>query len=291
MRRIAWKQVFTGPTVAAAAVLAVGLAVLLGAVQGLGMTLRKAAVEPGTPMYLLDEALGAYRKAGDVKLSRAFVDEMGTERYVFRTYRKPGEPGKAVRLLLAYHTGVPDATPHIARRLFSLSGARGAVADRRTLELPAYRVEAATRRKLSAAADDREVNGPAPGFGPAGGLRVPVTLMRGNVAGVAGGSGSGAGAGASGDGPVAGYLFVANGRLTERVAAVRRRVSDLRADRAYWCRIEIVPGQMRGERFHARRQLDEAWPAIERFLREALPGIMAMLPDWEGPGRAPGGGR
>jgi hypothetical protein len=269
-----WNRVFTGPTLAALALLGAGAVGLLAAVQGLGLTLMKRPAPPARPIYLLSENLGAYHTTESLRLSGALADELGTDRYAFRTYRRPDDETSAVRLLLAYQTGEPDAVPHVPRRLFALGGARGDIVDQRRFDLPGHRLGTSARRKLAAPIEgDEDGNADAGDANGSGGdtaaadLRVPIALMRAR-------SPDGSGRPALG-----GVLFIVNGRLTADPAEVQRRVSDLRTRRAYWCRIELVPGGSRNERTRGPEAIEAAGAAVECFLRDALPDIIDMLPD------------
>ena len=59
----------------------------------------------------------------DVVLDTAQVEELGTDRYLNRTYARDGHPDNGwIALHIAYYTGMIDAVPHIPDRCYEGAG-------------------------------------------------------------------------------------------------------------------------------------------------------------------------
>lgn len=265
-KRTELRRALNGPTIAAASVLLAGLLGLHGASWALGWNLRKAEQPLERPLYLFPEELGPFEKVGEQTLSHALVDELGTKRYLTRTYRdseaEPGARADAVQLHMAYYSGWADATPHVPTRLFVLDGKAGRPLGRRQLSLRPERSGEEDRADAAAGADgEREEPAAAPGE------TVTVRLMRVKGARRARG--------------LVGVLHIVNGRYTAEAEEVQRRVSDLRRRRAYWMTIELMPGMYRRERFRRIDDPDRATRLLERFAAHALPAVWAVLPEME----------
>jgi hypothetical protein len=111
----------------AAGVLAAAIVLLWASVLALGLHVVKRDVPLRRPLYLLGDKLGPYVKVSDETLSHDVVDEIGTPRYILSNYRESyGTTGdiSSVRFHVAYHSGEPDAKPHVSDRSFVLGAIR-----------------------------------------------------------------------------------------------------------------------------------------------------------------------
>ncbi|HZW06241.1 MAG TPA: exosortase/archaeosortase family protein, partial [Phycisphaerales bacterium] len=103
---------------------------LTAALQVLGIYLKKQEIQaPGNrTVAAIPKETESWIASGDTdaKLSKEFVDELGTSNFLMRVYQqKNAQPGKnraAVQLHLAYYTGMVDTVPHVPDRCMTAGG-------------------------------------------------------------------------------------------------------------------------------------------------------------------------
>jgi exosortase len=212
---------------------------------------------------------GDYRFVEDQFLPPEVIDELGTEDYLSRTYEDlsvpRGEPGRLIRLHVAYYTGTVDTVPHVPDRCFVGGGAEHKGLSYRSLPLDpdvfAPRDDGdgyTARAKLDPPGQagsylgtditvpDRDVEVSHFTFGPASRSDLDHHVM---------------------------YFFAANGQFMASPNAVRFQGFDIRDEHSYYCKIEVM---ILGE-----SDPDRAAERTAKLLDVFLPEIMACLPDWE----------
>lgn len=264
-----WRQLFTPPTAAAAAVLLVGVLGLQTATAKLGVILRKQPVPLRQELDLVSEKFGSYELLMAEGMSHDMENSLGTKQYISWVFRdkslNPDEPGAAVRLHVAYYTGTADTIPHVPELCYVASGVEAL--DSRQIEI---------RLNLNGAAGE-DVTAPT-----AGGQTVtvpnstvPMHLFTFRAR--------------SDQDPISVfYFFVANGHLFGSKQGVRMSAINIRDRYAYYCKIELMPGRLQPHPETGRltfaggvSEQPKAILAVEKFLSAAFPEILLCLPDWK----------
>ncbi|MEM6333511.1 MAG: exosortase/archaeosortase family protein [Planctomycetota bacterium] len=215
-------------------------------------------------LFMLPNQVGAWEMVRDEPaLSKDIIDELGTEDYLTRIYAdtqaEPNAPGAFVSLHMAYYTGTPDTVPHVPERCF-VGGGFLAVASPDVvpvaLDSPMYFTETlddgTSRVVAPSALAKQEVTLPAKNFDVTlfqwqGGPEEPVSTVI--------------------------YFFIANNRALATPDAVRAHGFSIQEKYSYYHKVEM--------RWHRVADPDEAVRLTENFLADALPEIMACLPDWQ----------
>ncbi|MEM9413872.1 MAG: exosortase/archaeosortase family protein [Planctomycetota bacterium] len=161
------------------------------------------------------------------------------------------EPGEVVVLHIAYYTGIVDTVPHVPDKCWVVAG--GTVAYRGqhqiSLEGDHYRQDPESDGLIARSAYGYDV-------------RIPQDEI--DMIVFAADSENGARVAAT-------YFFIANGQCMASSHKVRFSFN-LRDRYAYYCKVEVrFPGINDPKLLEARAQ---------DFLRDAMPQVMAMLPDW-----------
>ncbi len=212
---------------------------------------------------------GDYTFLEDQKLPPEIVDELGTEDYLSRTYEDlsvpAGQPGRYVRLHVAYYTGLVDTVPHVPDRCFVVGGAQHKGLHAEVLALdPALVTERENGPGFTAYAqidprDQRDT-----------GVGTTVTLPERDIDAVR--FTFGPEQTSDTDRHVI-YFFAANGKYLASPNAVRAQGFDIRDTHSYYCKVEVM---ILGE-----TDPDKVVAGTTKLLNTFLPEIMACLPDWE----------
>lgn len=238
-----------------------------GAKQKLKLAFQKLPVEPRLPMLTLPEKIGPWVQASvDRRENPDFEHELGTERYVFRTYvdtrKLPDAERKAfidgtiedrakslanagakipaeasVRFALTYYTGSADTVPHVPERCFAADGWRP--------DNP---------RVVSWAILPGEDGKPKP-------TDVRMMSFENQI-----------GARKTQRQQVCYFFQVNGGYEQDPIFGVRKKLQNLFERHAYFAKIEMVM---------SLPEDSAAEPVMTDFLVHAMPEIERLLPDWQ----------
>lgn len=240
-----------------AGVLFAGVLGLGGVLEANGVVLHKESLKLREQFFNMPAKMGAWTEVyTDKPLSAEIVETLGTTLYLGRVYKRDASPGQtpaAVRLHVAYYTGTPDTVPHVPDRCMVAGGATpiGLGLTPMSLRGPQYRQTqegAVARSRLTR----RDVHIPATDFNATmfsfANPRDPDRTS--SVV----------------------YFFSANGRYLATPDEVRLHGFDPRDRYAYYCKVEVMPLDVSDPA--------EAKAVVSSFLSDAMPEIMACLPDW-----------
>ena len=232
-----------------------------GVIASTRAVMFKEPIELRHQLFELPTEVGSWsllRK--DPPLPDEVVKELGTENYISMIYEnmdlEEHEPGRFVRLHVAYYTGMIDTAPHVPERCFVGGGISQLGSDITTLDL-----------NYAGARPDPESDGllVPTRLGPPEDARLPgeeVGVRRVTFA--------------DPQNPASRfhvmYFFVANGGFMATAEAVRVRGFNMTDRYSYYCKVEAqVLGADDAEVARAR---------VESLLTPMLPEIMTCLPDW-----------
>jgi len=181
-------------------------------------------------------------------------EALGTDIYISRIYQDmtwpETEPGALMRLHVAYYTGTVDTVPHVPQRCYVAGGAQPVDESIPTIELSGSSFVNTGDRWLAVGQLDREgTTIPSP--------NVPMTQF--------------AFRGGGGTSNVL-YTFVANGQFLPTSKDVRLEAFSLSDRYSYYCKVEVLCVGVEDQQLAQQR--------VAAFLSDALPEIMACLPDW-----------
>ncbi len=214
-----------------------------------------------------DDAI-AWEQAGtDERLSKEAAEELGTDNYITRWFRRTteqeGDTEHLLQIHCAYYTGMVDTVPHVPERCMIGGGLTyngetelvpvpidmsrliedpDADPETETVTLMGRSNERQSRVRLPLGVDN---------------LTLRVTPFRDQ---------------AKDRTLVAGYFFIANGRVLASANDVRLYAFDLTADYAYYAKIQFLSPTA-----ESPEQLAEL---AAELLDELFPEIMLRLPDW-----------
>lgn len=262
------------------------LALLLGAgvgfrytVSALKIYLRKLPIESELRLGSISPATPTWVRVIDKVEKAEMLEELGTNNYLTRYWIRTADQGKAGVPLLemhaAYYTGMIDTVPHIPERCLVGGGftiASGTRSLPLRIDLDGWSPEPAaegeeivysrpsyvTREAIQPDGSVRKV-----------GIRPRVRLPRGiehlELRATQFTEPQ------SGRTIWAGYFFLANGGVARNAEDVRRLAFDLRADYAYYLKVQFSGGYATAEALVADAQ---------SLLNELLPELMLCVPDW-----------
>lgn len=242
----------------------------------------KEPAPPREPFSTIPTTLGVWKAVtSDTMLSEEMVEALGTNIYLDRVYAIDGNPKKGLlQLHMAYYTGLIDRVPHVPERCFVAGG---------------FEPIGSSQVRALAIDDEgwRPDNGPVnvatgipyafatvvdPISRRASDVRMPIGEPEITVVEF--------------QDPakpdrrlIAGYFFIANGRLTPRAGDVRALSYSLTERYAYFCKVQITR-----QYFEEDGRVDDYDAHVSDFLKELLPHLMHRLPDWseyEARSRAP----
>lgn len=267
-----------------AAALAILIAGAIGfrlLVAQLNIHLMKEPVELRRPLDTIPTRLGRWERVGsDSVFDDTIIEELGTRRYLDRTYAVDGDPKKGVvHVHVAYYTGTIDAVPHIPERCWAVGGLE-LTRNSEGVEMAIDR--SAWRPRGGRAGDPYMV---ASVTDPITADIDEVTMPRGDIAMTT----------IEFQNPkqpeirqVGGYFFLANGATARTSYDVRSLAFNLTDRYAYYCKVQLTKsGTVKG----ADESLMEPFREdAEELLTELIPPLMRCLPDWPSWESADGGG-
>jgi hypothetical protein len=257
---------------------------LHAAIGALGIYLKKLPIEADRTMVQVPTETASWKQVGKDHREDPDVEKtLGTVNYVTRMYiEKSPADGKAPRLLevhLPYYTGTVDTVPHVAERCMVGGGWQISTGSK---VLPVVLDESAWRRAepgdpehpyLTSARLPNGAYSSAPGVE----VHLPFELICGSTQDgqrrntvdlritdfVEPNSGARV---------FVGYFFIANGRLASSAEQVRTLAFDLKADYAYYLKIQVSSPQA--------RTAEDLADTAGSLLSELMPEIMRCVPDW-----------
>lgn len=284
--RVAWRAGReTGPRrtvpalLASLLVLGVSATAMGWAIDAMEIRLQKLPVHPESGRMLKAipaETPNWVRLGRDQIQDVEILETLGTENEVSRTYQEKhapeGEKPRRVEFHATYYTGMIDTVPHVPERCF-VGGGLQIVKGARVMPL---KLDTASWMRDPEAT---EVHG-RPMFrawtsGGADGLtgRVRVRLPIGaEETHIRVGEYQDPGSGTK---LFAGYFFIANGEVVWSAEAVRVRAFNLKADYAYYAKVQFTGGTLHG--------IDSAEELVEvasSVMNDLYGDLMECLPDW-----------
>ncbi len=248
---------------------AVGLETVL---VRLGLQLKKLPIEApsGLKLHTLPRDVAGWETVRDEVMTAEGAEELGTQNYLTRWYRKvdgegrPLTPEVAVQVHAAYYTGMIDTVPHVPERCL-IGGGLEYAGGSQVVKVPI------DGSRLVPDLDDRPAEGQSRIL-TARNSRTPVRvrLPRGieNLEMMATPFRD-----AEGKRSLwAGYFFIANGGVVASANDVRLLAFRLKDDYAYYTKVQFMCDDVDDAAGLAR--------VAAGFLDEILPDLMQCLPDW-----------
>jgi len=265
------------PSVLVAAVILGASAVTFGfGLKAAGVYLRKLPIYPADnrPTRKIPAESANWKAVGPDRREKQEVEEvLGTENYLSRAYARKNDKGVDMSTLLdvhiAYYTGQIDTVPHVPDRCFVGAGMNLVRADilmplnlNRQTWMEDTTVPANLKGKVF-----RGLTSTNSAWTDALGMRVrlPIDLdkVKLRVSEYRD----------KNDRRIfAGYFFIANGTAVSSAEDVRLKSFDLRADYAYYCKVQFTSTLVTGPEDLARQ--------ASEFLGEFAPEIARCVPDW-----------
>lgn len=255
-----WRKVFSPAFIVAMTGLVVALVALQSAVRAFEVYLIKLPIPLREELFTMRDRFGDYELRADHEpLSAEMEAELGTRKYITRTFRdknkSENDPGGLIQLHVAYYTGTPDAVPHVPERCQVAGGAKPVGIEHRDVMLNSPYI-------FPNADDGRDMTmtlGGVKSTLPSRTVPLRVFTYREKVEEF--------------ERPAAiGYFFISNGSFIASPEEVRLKAFDLREKYAYWCKVEVRP-------LNVQRSEDMVEVA-GKFLSAAMPEILSCLPDW-----------
>ena len=217
-------------------------------------------------LTLLPDRVGSWIQIQEMPpMSEEQLQTLGTRQYIQRKFRdtsvSPDTPGAVVQLHVAYYTGTPDTVPHVPERCFVGGGLTPVGSPGRvTVNIQGDRYQPTNAPFASSLFHrDRE-----PKVIRIARNDIPATIftfghpkimfqqaVTSNVI----------------------YFFAANGKFLPTPDDVRLYGFDMRDRYSYYCKIEVL--------VYAVADREAALQRTAAFLQDALPEILACLPDWQ----------
>lgn len=248
---------------------AAGLETILGQLR---LQLRKLPIEAasGLKFQSIPKDIAGWETMRDEVMSAEGMEELGTQNYLTRWYRRvdsegrAADPPSAMQVHAAYYTGMIDTVPHVPERCMIGGGLEYAGASR-VVKVPL------DLSKLVPDPDDRPVEG-QPRLLSGRNSRVPfrVRLPRGieNLEMMVTPFKD-----AEGRQTLwAGYFFIANGGVVASANDVRLLAFKLKDNYAYYAKVQFMSG--------SATSAEELASMAGGFLDEVLPDLMQCIPDW-----------
>lgn len=260
--------------VAAVSVLVISAISISTVIASLGINLKKLPIQaPGDrKVAAVPKETENWAQVGqDAVLSEEMLEELGTHNYLTRVYlqkatdKNKGQPRAAVDLHLTYYTGMIDTVPHVPERCMTGAGFVMA-ASPRTIPVPLDRARWIVDEDASKIAGTTIYSART---GPYSDLPTRIRLPRGieNLE-----MSFSSFAGADGGASHAAYFFMANGGWTASARDVRVLAFDLKADYAYFLKVQISSSTVTSAEELARLG--------GSLLSELMPEIARTAPDW-----------
>lgn len=259
----------------ACAILLLGAVGFAGAVTQLRYFLMKEPIELRAAIDTLPSRLGRYQKVGDDRLyTKEIIEELGTTRYVDRTYALDGKANVGrIEVHVAYYTGTIDDVPHIPERCLNVHGyipVGESVVVPLDIDMSAWdRTSGVFNRATGEEYPSTQTADPiylrqSTVHMPVGDFKLRVTEFQS--------------ASRQGWRVIAGYLFIANGRVTPNAYGVRELAFSRTERYAYYCKVQLnIEGQVSEG---SDSLLPEFMEQANEIMSAILPPLMARLPDW-----------
>jgi hypothetical protein len=239
----------------------------------LGFYLQKEAVPLRRDLSMLPTTIGDWKRVGADQIEKEdAVAELGTDRYLTRTYARNGDPKNGmIQVHVAYYTGMIDTVPHIPERCMYAAGLipleeafeipldvsftpdplGGSATNRATGERYAYQMveDPVTRQMLRVPMPIGEMKMRLTRFQDP---KRPKTEVD------------------------AGYFFIANGRVTPNTWGVRKLAFNLTDKQAYYCKVQLAINYPIGEKSPVELFQADASDFLKNFTKY----LMRALPDW-----------
>ena len=249
-----------------------GALLIHGVAQYTGVHSIKKAVPLREPLETVSPTLGSWKRIGlDRLYSDTVVDVLGTTTYLDRDYLLEGVG--VLNLHVAHYTGGPSNRPHVPERCWSVHGLIQTNAPfivNCTDLLDA--MPPGTRRNLATDEPYRLIESSHPRTGLPRTLRVPVGELELMVSMFVDPLQPGVRL-------VGAYFFIANGRMTPSAHGVRPLAYGLRAEHAFFTKVQLSLVAENPELSDA-----DFLAAYEQLLRSIipplLPELLRVLPDW-----------
>ena len=230
-----------------------------------GIRLEKTAAPLRAPFETLAASFGDWRKQGDdVVYPANLVDVLGTPTYLDRIYvRDAGDRSGSLRVHLAHYTGGFTSRPHLPERCWSVQG-MVQVSDTVVVPIDPSIFTGDDPDDPRKVRVPHPVTGePAPVFLPEGEPSIRVTVFSDPAR--------------PGSRLLAGYFFVANGRLASGSRAARSLAYNLRDRRAFFTKMQFASFIAETE-LPPERLVESFIEMIEDMLRPMMPELMRLLP-------------
>ncbi len=274
-----WLRPFSPAFIVCLGVLIGGGLAFRSTVAALKFQLSKRPIEAELKLPSLPSQTDRFKAISDRQESAEMLEVLGTQNYVTRAYVRTEEAADPaadiIELHAAYYTGMIDTVPHVPDRClvgagFTITGGTRHVPlnldlspwNRATLDggdEPVYTRRCyRTRDSIGPDGNEKKVL-----------IRPQVRLPRGIEAV---GLRTTQFATPSGDRKLqAGYFFIANGGIASSPEEVRTLAFDLRADYAYYLKVQFSGS------FETAEELAEV---AADLLEDVLPDLMLCAPDW-----------
>lgn len=235
------------------------------------LVLHKEPVPLRHELTTLPLEKGSYAFLDDIIIPKEQVEELGTELYINRIYEDlsvpRGEPGRQVRLHIAYYTGLVDTVPHVPDRCFTAGGAVRIGTSIQTIPIDPDIATPLTDREGYSAEAIMSPPGSDPDnpFAPGTVVHLPERDIETVLFTFAN----------SPESPHqhVSYFFAANGKFLASPNEVRLQGFDLRDTHSYYCKIEVL--------IYGESDPDKVRERTTAMLDTFLPEILACLPDWQ----------
>lgn len=246
------------------------------AVGALKIYLRKLPIESELRLQSLPHRTDSWVRLMDKVEKAEMIEELGTQNYLTRFWvreRDQGTQGTPVlEMHAAYYTGMIDTVPHVPERCLVGGGFTIATGTRTMplrIDLSGWTLEPGEdgvySRPSYATRDAVQPDGTVRKVGVRSRVRLPrgiedLALRTTQFIEPQ-----------TGRSMWAGYFFIANGGVARSAEDVRRLAFDLRADYAYYMKVQ----------FSGRYETAEALASdAESLLNELLPDLLLCVPDW-----------
>ena len=236
--------------------------------------LIKDSVPPRMALNTIPSQIGEWTQYGeDVIFSDTLVEVLGTNRYLDRSYALNNDPNQGfIHLHIAYYTDLAGASPHVPERCWEVHGGTQV----RRPEVIGLEIDESQWRET--AVTNRNTRTPyfvQDSIDPLLGTPIEIPMPLGEI-------GLRTTQFTTQKNPnyhrLGGYLFLANGRVTNSARTVENLAFDITSSHAYYCKVQI---DMSGSVFDDGTKLRNRYKEqSENFMNELLPDLMQVLPDW-----------
>ena len=259
------------------------LVILILAVGGYGLRsgmafldrhLIKESVPPRMTLDSIPTQIGNWTQYGeDIVFSDTLIEVLGTNRYLDRSYALNNDPSQGfIHLHIAYYTDLAGASPHVPERCWEV---HGGTQVRRPEVIPLDIDSDQWRETTTINRNTRTPYFVQDSIDPLLGTHIEIPMPIGEI-------GLRTTQFTTQKNPnfhrLGGYLFLANGRVTQSARKVENLAFDMTSSHAYYCKVQI---DMSGNVFDDGTELRNRYQTqTEEFIQDLLPDLMRVLPDW-----------